>query len=131
MNTDRFVRAVTWVAAAFNIVFGVWAFVAPESFFDEMATFQPYNEHFLHDIGAFQIGFGAVLALAAIGWSGLRAALGGVGIGSALHAIAHIIDGDLGGKDTDPYALGMLAVAILIAAALAGSRPRTRADVTT
>jgi hypothetical protein len=32
--------------------------VFPHSFYDNVATFEPYNRHFLHDIGAFTIGLG-------------------------------------------------------------------------
>jgi hypothetical protein len=47
------------------LVFGAWAFADPESFFDEVATFEPYNQHLIQDVGAFQIGLGAVLLIAA------------------------------------------------------------------
>jgi hypothetical protein len=46
-------------------VVGVWAMVDPRSFFDKLATFQPYNQHLLQDLGAFQVGLGVVLLLAA------------------------------------------------------------------
>ena len=41
--------------------FGAWAMVSPSTFFEVLARFEPYNQHFLQDIGALQIGFGAVL----------------------------------------------------------------------
>ena len=42
----------------------VWALAAPKLFFESVATFEPYNQHFVEDLGAFQIGLGAVLAAA-------------------------------------------------------------------
>jgi hypothetical protein len=30
---------------------GLWAFAAPRSFFEVVATYPPFNEHLLHDIG--------------------------------------------------------------------------------
>jgi hypothetical protein len=45
---------------------GAWAFVFPRSFYDHVATFEPYNRDFLHDIGAFTIGLGAVMLLALV-----------------------------------------------------------------
>ena len=55
----KFARYVAVAAGLFLVVFGAWAFFGPKSFFDQIATFQPYNEHLIHDIGAFQIGLGA------------------------------------------------------------------------
>ena len=43
-----------WCAAV-GLLFGVqgiWAFVAPRSFFDTLATFEPFNAHFVRDVGA-------------------------------------------------------------------------------
>jgi hypothetical protein len=40
--------------------------VDPRSFFTALAAFEPYNQHFIQDIGAFQIGLGAVLLLAGV-----------------------------------------------------------------
>ena len=54
-------RLALVVGIAFWVGFGLWAFVDPRSFYDALATFKPYNKHFLHDIGAFQIGIGAGL----------------------------------------------------------------------
>lgn len=73
---------------------------APESFFQSVARFEPYNQHFLQDIGAFQIGLGAVLLLACrrSPTDGLAVALIGVGTGSAAHTVSHLIGTDLGGN---------------------------------
>ncbi len=53
----------------FTLVLGVWAMVAPHSFFDNIGHFEPYNRHFVHDVGAFQIGLGAAAIFALI-WRG-------------------------------------------------------------
>jgi hypothetical protein len=95
---------------------GLWAFLDPRSFFEQLATWRPFNEHFLHDLGAFQIGLGAVLLLAAMSADALVVALGGVGIGSAMHALSHLIDRGDGGRDSDPFVFGVLALIILAAA---------------
>ncbi len=118
------IRTVTLVGAVFLVGFGLWAFLAPESFFEQLAAFEPYNIHFLHDIGAFQVGLGAVLALAAFPEriDGLAAALLGVGTGALLHAVGHVIDSGLGGTPaTDIPTLGILAV-VLLAAGIARQR---------
>ena len=93
-----------WVAIAIAVFWlgsGLWAFLAPRSFYDQLATFPPYNVHFLHDIGAFSIGLGAVIALLLAGQSGWRSGFFGVGIGSAVHVVSHVIDYDIGGKASD------------------------------
>jgi len=109
-------RIVAFAAGAFLIVFGLWAFFGPRSFFDQIATFPPYNRHLLHDIGAFQFGLGVVLLLSMVWTDALGAALAGVGAGSALHAVAHWWDRSLGGRSSDPYTLTVLAAVILGAA---------------
>src|ERR1700694_2419594 len=77
----------------FTVALGVWAMVAPHSFFDNIGHFEPYNRHFLHDVGAFQIGLGTA-ALFALVWRGdaMLAVLGGVAAGATAHEIAHIAD---------------------------------------
>jgi hypothetical protein len=95
----------------FTVALGLWAIVAPHSFFDQIGHFEPYNRHFLHDLGAFQIGLGAA-ALFALVWRGdaVLAVLGGVAAGATVHEIAHIADHGIGGRDSDPYTLGLIAV---------------------
>lgn len=113
---EKAVRVVAWIGVAFFLAFGLWAFFAPHSFFKQVAVFPPYNEHFLHDAGAFQLGFAVALLLGLLGWDGLGTALGGAGVGGVFHTLAHLMDHDLGGKNTDPVGLGLLAVAMLWAA---------------
>lgn len=114
------ITALAAIGAAFFLGFGLWAFLDASSFFEQMAHFDPYNAHFVHDIGAFQVGIGATLAVAL--WrrsDALLAALAGAGIGSAFHLVAHIQDHDLGGKDTDVFVFAVVAALLLVGA---GSR---------
>jgi hypothetical protein len=127
MNALTIRRVAGWLGVAFFLGSGVWAFAAPRSFFDNVATFEPYNRHLLHDIGAFSIGLGAVLLFALVtNWDGLRVALAGVAVGSIVHVIAHAVDSDLGGRDTDVPGLAVVALVFVIAAA--AGRPRARVD---
>lgn len=127
-------RRVSWstiaaaVVAAFWLLSGVWAFVSPRSFYDELATFPPYNVHFIHDVGALSIGLGAVLGFTVAGLSAWRAALLGVGVGSAVHVVSHVVDYDIGGSVTDIVGLIVVTV-VTIAAAFAepGRRQAGRA----
>jgi hypothetical protein len=114
-----FARVIAALAAAFYLVFGIWAFFAPESFADTIATFPPYNEHLMHDLGAFQIGLG-VAALAGVLLSdALAAVLAGVAAGSIMHGVSHITDTDLGGRGIDPWATSLLGLVALAAFAAA------------
>ena len=115
----RVVRGTALLAAAFYALFGAWALLAPRSFFETVAPFPPYNEHFLHDAGAFQLGLGAALLAALARRSALVAALAGAAVASVLHAGAHAVDGHLGGRPTDPWVLGLLAALVVVALALA------------
>jgi hypothetical protein len=129
MTRTTLLTVLTALAAVFFLVFGLWPFLDARSFFDEIADFEPYNAHFLHDVGAFQVGIGATLALAL--WrrtDALFVALAGAGIGAAFHAASHVRDRDLGGSAGDTATLTVIAVLLLAGAAwtLATERPARR-----
>ena len=115
---SRTVRAFAVAAGLLTLVLGLWCFVAPQSFYNQIALWPPYNQHLLHDIGAFQMGLGAALIAGAFISDGLLVGLTGGATGSVMHAIAHIIDRGKGGRSTDPAALGLLALVLVIAAVL-------------
>lgn len=123
METKRTVAAL---AGALTAALGVWAMVAPRSFYEVVATYPPYNEHLLHDVGAFQLGLGAVLLLGAWLSDGLTVALAGGGAGTAAHAWAHFVDLGEGGNPWDPWALSAPAIALLAAAVLRWREVRAR-----
>lgn len=103
-------------------VFGLWAMVSPKSFFEQLAQFEPYNQHFIQDIGAFQLGLGAVLLLALRYSDSLASGLLGAGVGSAAHVVSHAIGIDLGGTP----AVDIPVFALLSAALLVGGVMRIR-----
>jgi hypothetical protein len=112
------VKTICALAGLFLVALGVWAMVDPLSFYEQLATFPPYNKHLFHDVGAFQIGLGAVLLLPLVMKDMALLALTAVGLGAALHAVSHVIDRDLGGKTSDPYLLGAFALVLIVGAAL-------------
>ena len=114
----RMPRAVAIVGGVGFIALGVWAMVDPRSFFEALATFEPYNQHFVQDIGAFQVGLGMVLLLAGVPVraDGLTVALVAVGVGAALHTVSHIVGRDLGGTPERDIPL-FAGVAVLLLAA--------------
>jgi uncharacterized membrane protein len=128
VNVAAFSRVVAAVSGVFFLAFGVWAMAARESFHAGVAEFEPYNQHLVQDIGAFQIGLGAVLLLAVAGTAAaLPVALLGVGVGSAAHVVSHVVGRDLGGTpETDIPVFALVAVLLLTAGFVSwrASRPR-------
>ena len=117
----RLPQAVAIIGGIGFVALGLWAMLGPRSFFDALATFEPYNRHFLQDIGAFQIGLGAVLLLAVVPRriDGRALALRGVGVGAGLHAVSHIVGRDLRGiPETDIPFFTVIAVLLLASGAL-------------
>lgn len=102
-----FVTVVIWLTAGFMLAGGVWALLWPGSFADFVDF--PEHTHFLHDLGAFQIGIGVGLLLALIWPDSLAVVLGGSLAVNIVHAVNHAVDLDLGGRDSDPWALGLLS----------------------
>ncbi len=119
-----FSRAIAALGGLFLSAFGLWAMVAPRRFFEAAAAFEPYNQHFVQDIGAFQIGLGAVLLLSVFlaGADGLTAGLLGVGIGSAAHVISHLVGRDLGGTPEVDIPVFAVMTLMLLGGALASWR---------
>lgn len=117
---------ITGLAAVFHLVIGVWAFAAPGSFFEHIGTYPPYNEHFVHDIGAFNLGLGAAAVAALLVSDSLVAVLTGLAVGAVMHEIAHIMDRLLGGSPSDPYTLGALALIVLAGLLAAAKRAPLR-----
>lgn len=124
---SRFPLLTATLAGGFLVAFGVWAMFAPVSFFDQVATFEPYNRHLIQDIGAFQIGLGAVLLLAVVLADSMATALVGVGIGFIAHFGSHLAGLDLGGRpELDLPAFGGIGLLLLLAG---GIRLRSRRPV--
>lgn len=122
-----FVKAIVGIIGLLTVGIGVWSFVDPGSF----AAFvqYPMHTHFLHDIGAFQIGIGVTLLLALLWEDGVAAALGGFLTGNTLHIVSHVMDSDLGGRPTDWLWLSLLSVVSLVTLLarlrqIAATRPR-------
>ncbi|MDJ1133214.1 PPOX class F420-dependent oxidoreductase [Streptomyces iconiensis] len=97
-----------------TLVAGVWSLGWPASFAE--AVDFPAHEHFLHDVGAFQIGLGVGALLACVWYDALATVLAGLLVANGVHTVNHALDLDHGGQ---PWHIAALAVATaLIAAAL-------------
>jgi hypothetical protein len=111
-RSQRLVSLAALISAASMLAFGFWAFFAPTSFSD-FIDYGPYNEHLIHDAGAFQLGVGVGLLLAVLWSDGLLAALTGFAVASGLHTVSHYSDRHLGGHDSDVPLLGLLTLVAL------------------
>jgi PPOX class probable F420-dependent enzyme len=92
---------------------GMWCLGDPRSF-AQFAGF-PAHEHFVHDVGAFQVGLGVLLLLALIWSDALVTVLAGYIVANTLHTVNHTVDLDLGGSALQAWALGAASVALVIA----------------
>ena len=119
-------RIIAGVIGLFYVVTGAWSFLYPAYFYSAVANFVPYNLHLLHDVGAFQIGLGAVLVTAALSGKGLVAALVGVLAGSLLHLAAHLLDIQLGGHPATDLPTLAFIVAVLTSALVLELRTNAR-----
>ena len=106
-------RVLIVVAALGLLASGLWAMLAPESFYASVAMYPPYNRHFAHDIGAFMLGLGATLAFALVMTDALLVALAGNSIGAVAHFVSHAVDRELGGLATDPVTFGVFALLLV------------------
>jgi hypothetical protein len=89
--------------------------VALGTFFDELGRFGPRNDHYIHDVAAFQgaVGLALLLALRSPTWRVPALAVAAFQFG--LHAISHLVD--VG--DADPKWLGVLEfIGLVIATAI-------------
>ena len=108
------VPAVLLVAGLSHLLLGTWAFLSPGTFYDAIATYPPQNDHFLKDVGSWQVALGAAAIIAARtpGWQ--RGMLAVLAVQYGLHAISHAIDLD----QADPEAVGTATLVALSAAAV-------------
>lgn len=115
---NRWTRLLTLVVGGVFAVQGLWAFVSPRSFYDTLATFEPFNAHFLRDIGAAMVGVGTAAVVSALHPRALVAGLAGLSAFQVVHVVSHVVDRDRGGNpglDIPMFAiLAVLTVAALV-----------------
>jgi hypothetical protein len=117
--TERTLKVVLAVVAAYHVVTGALALVAPDTFFEEIGSYGVENSHYVGDVGAFVLAFGIAIGIAVVrpAWRAPLLWLGALWY--AFHAINHAFDtGEArsegrGWADTLLIAFGALAAAWL------------------
>jgi hypothetical protein len=117
--TEKALQAVLGVIAAWHIVTGLLALVAPDTFFDQIGHYGIENSHYVGDVGAFMLAFGVAVAIAVVrpSWRAPVLWLGALWYG--FHAINHAFDAGeakseaRGWSDTLLIAFGAVASAWL------------------
>ena len=85
-------QAVLGVTAAYLIVTGVMALIAPDTFFDEIGRYGVENSHYVGDVGAFTLASGIAVAIC-IGRPSWRVPILWTGaFWFGLHALNHAFD---------------------------------------
>ncbi|BBZ69841.1 PPOX class F420-dependent oxidoreductase [Mycobacterium paraseoulense] len=105
--------AVTASVGAVTAGIGIWCIGDPNSF--ARAVGFDAHRHFLHDVGAFQLGLGVTLLLAVIWADALATALAGFIVANTVHTVNHFVDLDVGGSVGQAWALGVVSVALALA----------------
>jgi PPOX class probable F420-dependent enzyme len=108
-----YVIAITSLVGTLTAIAGVWCLVDPSSFANAVG-FQ-VHEHFLHDVGAFQLGLGVTLLLALIWSDALATALAGFIVANTVHTFNHVMDLHLGGSPAQAWLLGAASVGLVVA----------------
>ncbi|HEY5976918.1 MAG TPA: hypothetical protein VIT85_03590 [Solirubrobacterales bacterium] len=119
MIGERALRAILAVIAAYHVVQGLLALLAPDTFFDEIGRYGVENSHYVGDVGAFVLAFGVAVGIAVVrpSWRAPLLWLGALWYG--FHALNHAFDtGEArsearGWSDTLLIAFGALASAWL------------------
>lgn len=130
--TEGVLRATLWVVALIQLGLGLFMFLAPGTFFEEIGTYGLRNDHYIGDVAAFNLAaaFGVAMAAERPEWRVPILAVGAVWNG--FHALNHLIDIGEASSDArgiaDTVALALLAAgSAYLAAASARLRREAKA----
>jgi hypothetical protein len=90
--TERTLRVVLALIAAYHVITGALALIAPDTFFEQIGRYGVENSHYVGDVGAFVIAYGVALAVAVTRprWRAPLLWLGALWYG--FHAVNHAFD---------------------------------------
>jgi uncharacterized protein YjeT (DUF2065 family) len=88
-NNSKAVRFFTALSALMFVIPGLMLIFTPRLFYDLLADFPPYNQHFMGDAGAFSLGIGIALLMALRNPAQHRAVLWGAFVAAMAHVLNH------------------------------------------
>jgi hypothetical protein len=90
--SERTLQAILAFVAAFHIVLGLLALVAPDTFFEQIGHYGVENSHYVGDVGAFYLAAGIAFGISVVrpAWRAPLLWLGALWYG--FHAINHLFD---------------------------------------
>ena len=139
MTTQRWVRIALGYLIVVNGQIGVWALLAPRSFYDSfpglgrawVSVDGPFNEHLVRDVGALNLAL-AVLCVAAWVWLGrqlVSVAGGATLVWGVPHTIYHLVNTDgLDGPDLAASLSGLVLFTVVGGGLIWASRHLDGAD---
>jgi hypothetical protein len=95
-------RPLLALLGAYHLLLGVVMVAAPSTFFDDVATYGPFNDHYIRDVATFYLALGVVMLVAVARTSWQAPLLAFATLQYALHLVNHLWD--IG--DADPAWLG-------------------------
>ena len=119
-------RPILALLGVYHLGLGVVMVLAPRTFFDEIASYGAFNDHYIRDVASFYLALGAVLLVAVARASWQVPLLVFALLQYALHVINHLWDI----ADAEPSWIGpanvasLALIAIVIVWLLRGGRER-------
>ena len=120
----RRVRLGLWLLAIPTVITGLWALIAPASWYADYthglappSAFGDYNEHFVQDLGSGYLGIGTVLVCAAV-WLRrelVQASLIGFLVFTIPHFVVHLVEAGALTRTGYLFTTGLLGFGALIA----------------
>src|SRR5215213_11556720 len=113
--TEKALKAVLVVVAAYHVVTGALALWWPHTFFEEIGNYGVENSHYVGDVGAFILAFGVAVGISVVrpSWRAPILYLGAIWYG--FHALNHFFDTGEARSDgrgwADTLAIGFGAMA--------------------
>lgn len=97
MNRIRFTQVAVAIGGIFYILTALTMLFAPRWFFFNIGHFEPFNRHYMGDLGTFTLALGIGLLLAARDPFRHRLMIGAGVLGSFLHTLNHMYDAVISG----------------------------------
>ena len=66
MIGERALRAILAIIAAYHVVTGLLALIAPDTFYEQIGHYGVENSHYVGDVGAFMLAFGVAVGIAVV-----------------------------------------------------------------